>query len=64
MHPSLIFTIKIGIGTYFVYYKYMNPNKKQLLKKDSIFQATITKYNSTECNSVELINEASQTNTH
>ena len=25
---SIIFTIKIGIGTYFVYYKYMNCDKK------------------------------------
>ena len=32
---SIIFTIKFGIGTYFVYYKYMNRDKKLLLKKVS-----------------------------
>ena len=25
---SIIFTINVGIGTYFVYYKYMNRNKE------------------------------------
>ena len=30
---SLIFPINIGIGTFFVYYKYMNHDKKQLPKK-------------------------------
>ena len=24
---SIIFTINIGFGTYFIYYKYMNPSK-------------------------------------
>ena len=28
---SMIFTSKVGIGTYFVYYKYMNGNKELLL---------------------------------
>ena len=48
---SITFTINVGIGTYLVYYKYMNHDKKLLLKKDSIFQTTITKYNS-----IKLIN--------
>ena len=30
---SIIFTINTGISTYFVYYKYINLSKKQLLKK-------------------------------
>ena len=25
---AIVFTINIGIGTYFIYYKYMNHNKK------------------------------------
>ena len=29
---SIIFTVKIRIATYFVYYKYMNHNKKNCLK--------------------------------
>ena len=28
---SIFFTINIGIGAYFVYYKYMNRNKKMFL---------------------------------
>ena len=32
-----IFTINIRISTYFVYYKYMNHDKKQLLKKALLF---------------------------
>ena len=28
---SIIFTINIGIGTYFVYYKYMNCDRKKLV---------------------------------
>ena len=28
---AIIFTILIGIGTYFIYYKYMNYDKKKLL---------------------------------
>ena len=30
---SILFTINVGIGTYFVYYKYMNHVKKLMLKK-------------------------------
>ena len=28
---AIVFTISIGVGTYFIYYKYMNHNKKLLL---------------------------------
>ena len=41
---SIIFTINIGTGTYFVYYKYMNHDKKKkktVAKGSSIFQTTI-----------------------
>ena len=48
---SIIFTLNVGIGTYFVYYKYMNRDK------NFIFQTTITKRNS-----IKLINGARQTN--
>ena len=30
---SIIFTINIGIGTYFIYSKYMNPSKKVVNNK-------------------------------
>ena len=39
---SISFTIDVGIGTYFVYYKHMNCYKKQMLKKDFIIQTTVT----------------------
>ena len=29
---SIIFTINVGIGTYFVYYKYMNHDKKSVVQ--------------------------------
>ena len=38
---SLIFTINVGIGTYFVYYKYMNRNKMFLDMIMSIKQQII-----------------------
>ena len=38
---SIIFTINIGIGTFFVYCKYMNHDKKTVAKEGSIFQAII-----------------------
>ena len=34
---SIIITINIGISTYFVYYKYMNPNKENVSKYDHIY---------------------------
>ena len=36
---SIIFTINIGIATYFVYYKYMNRNKENVSKYDYVYQA-------------------------
>ena len=37
---SIIFTINVGIGTYFVCYKYMNRNEENVLKYDYVYQAT------------------------
>ena len=37
---SIIFTINIGNATYFVYYKYINRNIKQVSKYDYVYQAT------------------------
>ena len=37
---SIIFTINIGISTYFVYYKYMNHNKENVSRYDYVYQAT------------------------
>ena len=31
---SIIFTINIGIGTCFIYYKYINPSKKVVNDRD------------------------------
>ena len=36
---SIFFTINVGIGAYFVYYKYMNRNKKTVSKYDYVYQA-------------------------
>ena len=36
---SIIFTINVGIGTYFVYYKYANLSKENVSKYDYIYQA-------------------------
>ena len=41
---SIIFTINIGNATYFVYYKYINRNKKQISKYDYVYQATNYSY--------------------
>ena len=39
---SIFFTINVGIGGYFVYYKYMNRNKKNVSKYyDYVYQTTI-----------------------
>ena len=35
---SILFTINIGIGTYFIYYKYINHNKKNVSKYDYVYQ--------------------------
>ena len=37
---SGIFTINIGIATYFIYYKYINRDKKSALRYDYAYQAT------------------------
>ena len=36
---SMLFAINIGIGAYFVYYKYMNHNKEIVSKYDYVYQA-------------------------
>ena len=38
---SLYFTINIGIASLFIYYKYINNDKKTVAKEGSIFQTTI-----------------------
>ena len=35
---SILFTINIGIATYFVYYKYMNHNKENVTKYNYVYQ--------------------------
>ena len=37
---SIIFTIHVGISTYFVYYKYMNRKKENVSRYDYVSQAT------------------------
>ena len=37
---SIIFTINIGIATYFVYHKYQNRNKEKVSKYNYVYQAT------------------------
>ena len=36
---SIFFIINVGIGAYFVYYKYMNRNKENVSKYDYVYQA-------------------------
>ena len=36
---SIFFTINVGIGAYFAYYKYVNPNKKNVSIYDYVYQA-------------------------
>ena len=38
---SVLLTINIGIGTFFVYYKYNNHDKETAAEEGSIFQTTI-----------------------
>ena len=56
---SIAFTINVGIGTYFVYYKYMNCNKKTDRKGKFYFLGNnyLTQF-------IELINGTSQRNEH
>ena len=35
---SILFTINIGIAIYFIYYKYINHNKKNVSKYDYVYQ--------------------------
>ena len=37
---SIIFTVSIGIGIYFIYYKYMNHVKKTAAKENFNYQTT------------------------
>ena len=37
---AIIFTINIGVDTYFVYYKCMNSNKKNAPRHDYVYHAT------------------------
>ena len=37
---SIILAINVGIDTYFVYYKYVNRNEKNVSKYDYVYQAT------------------------
>ena len=41
---SIIFTISIGIGTYFIYYIYINPGKKTVAKRVIFFRQQFTKH--------------------
>ena len=34
----ILFTINIGIATYFIYYKYINHNKENVSKYDYVYQ--------------------------
>ena len=36
---SIFFTINVGTGAYFVYYKYMNRNKETVSKYDYVYYA-------------------------
>ena len=38
---SIFFTINVGIGTYFVYYKYANCNKENVSRYDYVYETTI-----------------------
>ena len=38
---SIFFTINVGIGAYFAYYKYVNCNKKNVSRYDYVYQTTI-----------------------
>ena len=38
---SIFFTINIGIGIYFAYYKYISRNEKNVCKYDYVYQTTI-----------------------
>ena len=52
---SIFFIISIGIGIYFVYYKYMSRNEKNVSKYDMSIKQQFS-----ECKSIEFINGKSQ----
>ena len=35
---SMLFTINVGIATYFIYYKYINHNEENVFRYDYIYQ--------------------------
>ena len=37
---AIVFTISIGIDTYFIYYKFMNHDKKTASKYDCVYQTS------------------------
>ena len=55
----VIFTVKVGIGTYFAYYKYMNRNKETDRKEKFHFSG-----NNYCTQFIELMNGTSQRNKH
>ena len=52
----IIFTINIGINPFFVYYKYMNHDKKQLLKKDVFLKQQFTEHIKMAVKSINIKN--------
>ena len=56
---SIVFTINVGTGTYFVYHNYMNHNKEIDCKEKFYFQG-----NNYWRRFIELINGTSQRNKH
>ena len=52
---SIMFTISIRIGTFFVYYKYMNHDKKQLLKKVLFFKQQFTEHIKMNVKNINII---------
>ena len=41
---AIVFTINIGTGTYFIYYKYTNHDKKNASKYNYVYQTSNFKY--------------------
>ena len=58
---SIIFTINVGIGTYFVYYKYMNRNKKIGAEKRFNYQTTFDYWSYKMATDVKSINIKNRT---
>ena len=56
---SMFFTINVGIGTFFVYYKYLNRNKKIVSRFDYIYETTI--HQTYKMGEVKQINIKNQT---